>query len=149
MFDLESIKKYYAKIFGNQEKEQLTEVEYNFITGHFNDDLIKSLSYSVGAYNKNYFVKIGITGKDPSKRLKEHVKYLPHFWDRMIVIYQTSSEKYIRKIEKELIERYREICMNEIGGGGGPISKPQPNYLYLLLKEDKTFMEKLKDRLKR
>ena len=49
----------------------------------------------------------------------------------MIVLYKTSSERNVSRMEKMLVEEYWAYCDNSIGGGGGPVDGP-PYYLYMV-----------------
>jgi hypothetical protein len=146
---LDLIKKHLNEIINRTDKKKTIKIEYNYIEGHLNDSLISILNRKIGQYTIDNFIRIGITGRDPEQRLREHSRDLDDFWDRMIVIYRTSSEKNIREIERILTNSYKDFIYYEKLGGGGFISKVGPNYLYLLLRKDKSFLEKLKSYLKR
>ncbi len=51
----------------------------------------------------------------------------------MVVLYKTESERFVRDGERFLIDRYRDVCENTIGGGGGRLSGP-PYYLYVVVR---------------
>jgi hypothetical protein len=95
-----------------------------------------NLKKSITKYaRKNAYVRIGVTGK-PERRWREHKKYEPA-WDRMVVIYETSSVKNVRLIESELISYNWEHdnLWNFTGGGGGPLNEKPPYYLYILVQK--------------
>ena len=81
----------------------------------------------IGGYTRNGRpFKIGITG-DPEQRSAVY----DETYDRMIVLYETKSEKNARNFERRLIDFYREHCDNERRGGGGRLGGP-PFYLYVV-----------------
>lgn len=109
----------------------MKEVEYNYIGGHLNE-VLESLNRTIGQYKRGHrTIKIGITGRDPQIRFNEHLK--KRQWSRMVVIYSTSSENYVRTLEKWLVDEHWDDVYNDTGGGGGKITKPGNFYLYLLL----------------
>ena len=71
--------------------------------------------------------KIGITG-NPQRRASQY----PYGYDEMVVLYKTSSQTQVRKMEKYLTEVYLGDCDNSVGGGGGLLGDP-PYYLYIVL----------------
>lgn len=110
-------------------------ITYDYQTGHLSN-VIKSLRRVLGAYGRwNGHVKIGITN-NPEQRLTAH-KYNDG-WEKMVVIYETSSWDSAKKAEKNLIDFAYEQSIadfeiwNEIGGGGGDQGEP-PYFVYLLL----------------
>ena len=70
--------------------------------------------------------KIGITG-DPERRKAGY----DGMYDRMIVLYETTSERNARDFERRLIDDYGDRSDNERRGGGGNVSGP-PFYLYVV-----------------
>ena len=70
--------------------------------------------------------KIGITGY-PEVRSDA---YGPEYTE-MVVLYQTTSEHYIRELERLLVDEYRSHIDNETRGGGGDVKGP-PFYLYVV-----------------
>ena len=71
--------------------------------------------------------KIGITG-NPDERARGY----PDLYDRMDVLYKTSSRDYVKRMESMMVDEYRQYCDNSIAGGGGPVAGP-PYYLYIVL----------------
>jgi hypothetical protein len=107
-------------------------VAWNYTTGRPNivfGDLKRSIAQLA---NNNSYFKIGITS-NPNRRWGEHKKSDPG-WDRMIVVYETTSLTYIRQLESLLIEAgwNREESWNFTGGGGGRFSQSGKYYLYIL-----------------
>jgi hypothetical protein len=76
--------------------------------------------------------KIGITG-NPKKRAQIY-RANGADYGRMIILYQTSSEKNIREMERVLCELYSGISENSNKGGGGKLSLEKKYYLYIILK---------------
>ena len=88
-------------------------------TGHFSSKLLVKLNSKLNRLNKKYQITyVGITC-DPNKREKKHSSEKQ--FDCMILIYQSDSERYVKKIEKELIDKNRNALSNKIGGGGGTL----------------------------
>ncbi len=82
---------------------------------------------------RNYSnVKVGFTN-NPESRITKH-KLDTIGWDRMIVIYETSSINFVKKIETILIENNWDYVENIISGGGGRTGEGY-QYIYVLLKE--------------
>ena len=107
-------------------------VEYNEVTGSINA-VIETLNRKIGQYKSNYKkVKIGITGRDPQKRFNEHLQDIN--WQRMVVIYETSSHNFANKIEDWLVEQHFDDLYNQKAGGGSKLTKDGLNYVYVLLK---------------
>jgi hypothetical protein len=74
---------------------QFKEVEYWYIKG-FPSNVLEALNRSIGQYKRNYrSIKIGITGRVPQSRFNEHQRNKK--WDRMVVIYKTSSIKFANR----------------------------------------------------
>lgn len=73
--------------------------------------------------------KIGITN-NPERRFKRrHIKK----YDKMIVVYRSSSINSVSELEDKLIEHNKELADNKRGGGGGDYGAP-PYYLYVVIK---------------
>ena len=75
---------------------------------------------------------VGITG-DPETR-----QYAYRGWDRMVVLYKTASRAHVKDMENRLINHLWDdapfpvaACVNERGGGGGPLPDYPPYYLYV------------------
>ncbi len=97
------------------------------------NSLISDLPRIVSALTRSDRVanfKIGISG-DPEKRAEEYED--EGIYDEMVVLYKTESERFVRDGERFLIDRYRDVCENTIGGGGGRLSGP-PYYLYVVVR---------------
>lgn len=113
-------------------------MEYNpewlYYSGHLTSDLKSRLKNSISNFiiHTDFFY-IGITD-NPYRRFREH-KFKG--FKRMVVLYRTSSAKYEKNLEKELVEYYRskysDKLMNNKGGGGGRFGQNKFKYLYLLL----------------
>ncbi len=104
--------------------------DYHYI-GHLTQ-VRETLKRSVSQYIRYHnCVKIGITN-NPERRKKEYAK--SRNWDKMVVLYSTTSLKYIREIERELIEYNWDYVHNLISGGGGDYSQP-PYYLYVVIRD--------------
>lgn len=107
-------------------------VEYNEITGH-PSSVFESLNRSIGQYKRNHTsIKVGITGRNPQYRFNEHLKVFD--WDRMVVVYETTSHKYANTLENWLVEYHSEDIVNQRTGGGSQLSLEGNHYLYILLK---------------
>jgi len=72
--------------------------------------------------------KIGITN-DPDKRAGIFRANGARF-DEMIVLYQTESENFIRRLEQDLIDYYDGYACNVARGGGAQADSPF--YLYVV-----------------
>lgn len=93
------------------------------------------IRHRIGAFTRGKtegktIFKIGITCR-PERRGYEYDRNEP-FYDRMIVLYETSSIKNARDMEKALIKHYRDQCDNLRNGGGGRIGTP-PHYMYIVV----------------
>lgn len=73
--------------------------------------------------------KIGITN-NPEKRICSYVTHGSRY-SEMIVLYKTTSLRYLRQVEKDLISYHANFTSNIIGGGGGRYGAP-PYYVYLV-----------------
>lgn len=109
--------------------------EDNSRTGHLTPNLLKGLKSSISNYiAKNEWFYLGITNR-PYKRSIEH-EWRNH--DRMVLLYRTTSNRYVRLLESELVEKYRQDpkynnkMANATGGGGGGKGEGI-QYLYILL----------------
>lgn len=108
---------------------------WDYDTGHLSD-MLPSLHRRLGRLaNGCTEYKIGLT-VDPDTRWAAHKR---NGWERMVVVYHTSSEKYITGAESHLIgygqERiyYKAECQNLRGGGGGIRRGYYDYYLYIVL----------------
>lgn len=107
-------------------------VIYNYQTGNPND-IVSSVLRSISAYTRFDRVssfKIGITC-NPENRFRQ--AYADSY-DKMLVVYQSSSIKNVRDLEYLLVEHNRELCDNIISGGGGNYGEP-PYYMYVVVRE--------------
>lgn len=106
-------------------------VEFNEITGHPNS-VYETLNRKISAYKANHTIlKVGITGRNPQTRFDEHLRSFP--WDRMVVIYQTTSINYANTLEYWLVEKHWDDLINEREGGGSNLAEQGYNYVYVLL----------------
>jgi hypothetical protein len=116
--------------------------EYNPITG-FPNQVYTSMLRKISQYERHCtHLKIGITGRAPEKRYKEHLlgsnTIEPDYWDRMVVLYRSSSINNVNRLEKRLVDYYkgRLACKvsQKCGGGSYHLPEEGDNYLYILLK---------------
>ena len=112
-------------------------VVYSLITGH-PSEVVNSLRSTIGAHCRHHNnVKIGITD-DPETRLAQHKKV--YGWIRqMVVIYKTTSDSYVREIERHLIDHAMKkdyvgetLIHNQRSGGGGRGSDSETYYVYII-----------------
>lgn len=106
-------------------------VIYNYQTGRPND-VLSSVLRSISAYtrvDRATAFKIGITC-NPENRFRQ--AYADSY-DKMLVVYQSSSVNNVRDLERLLVEHNRELCDNIIEGGGGNYGEP-PHYMYVVVK---------------
>lgn len=92
---------------------------WNWYSGHPSIAL-PSMRRALGQYLRQASnFKIGLTN-DPERRWYERYQY---DWDQMIVIYRTTSWRYVAEIEDALIQygwdRYLDRSWNQYSGGGG------------------------------
>ena len=89
------------------------------------------IRHRIGAFTRNdTSFKIGITCQ-PRERGYKYDRLEPYY-DEMIVLYETSSIKNARDLEKDLVKHYWERCDNLIDGGGGNIGAA-PHYMYIVV----------------
>jgi len=94
---------------------------------------VSSILRSISAYtrvDRATAFKIGITC-NPENRFRQ--AYADSY-DKMLIVYQSSSIKNVRDLERLLVQHNRELCDNIIAGGGGNYGEP-PYYMYVVLKE--------------
>ena len=106
-------------------------VVFEDITGH-PQDMVSTVLRKISAYSRSdraRWFKIGITS-NPVQRFRQG--YADDY-DKMIVVYRSSSINNVSELECELIEHNRELADNIISGGGGNYGNP-PYYLYVVLK---------------
>lgn len=113
---------------------------YNYSTGNVLST-IPELKRAVGQYaSRNDYLKIGIT-KNPEQRWRSHLserRRNQDKWQKMIVIYQSTSWDSARIAESELIKHvgsknYYCAIWNDVGGGGGRIGEGRYSYVYVLV----------------
>lgn len=95
------------------------------------DRILSTLLRRVSAYTRQTKVskfKIGITCS-PDRRWVEGYR---HEYERMIVVYRTTSDKHVRQMERLLVDHNWECGDNVYRGGGGP-SGVGPYYLYIVV----------------
>ena len=86
-----------------------------------------SLHHRISGYTRNgRSFKTGITG-NPQRRKAGY----DGICDRMIVLYETTSERHARDFERRSIDCYGDASDAERRGGGGPLGGP-PFYLYVV-----------------
>ena len=108
------------------------EIKHKELTGS-PSEVFNSINRSLGHYKTWYkYVKIGITGRPPENRFKEHLRDRPN-WYRMDVLYKTSSPRYANKLENMLVKHHKEYVLNSKPGGGSNLTEEGDNYLYVLL----------------
>lgn len=108
------------------------KVIYNYQTGHPNT-VVSSVLMLISAYtrvDRASSFKIGITN-NPENRFKQAYAIA---YDQMAVVYQSSSIKNVKELERLLVEHNRELCDNIIAGGGGNYGEP-PYYMYVVIKK--------------
>lgn len=108
-------------------------IRWNQWTGHYKEYL-PTLRRSVSQYiRNNEEFKIGVT-TNPDTRWPHHKA---EEWREMVVVYETSSFEYAKKVEIDLIEHgwnsYLDYSWNERNGGGGLQAMYEKYYIYILL----------------
>jgi predicted GIY-YIG superfamily endonuclease len=95
----------YVYVLLDARGEPSTEPSWYYCTGHFShvrDGLIRA----IGQYARHYdYLKVGRTN-DPWRRWREHQserRRAGDRWEKMVVIYASSSSRYIALAEQELI----------------------------------------------
>ena len=107
-------------------------VVYNHVTG-FPFVVIGTLNRKIGQYKRSYgLIKVGITGQDPNVRFNQHRR--DFYWDKMIVIYESSSSAHCNVLETILVDCHYNDLVNVRSGGGSKLSAPGKNYVYVLLR---------------
>lgn len=111
----------------------MKKVEFNHETGHPNV-IAETLNRKVGQYlSSSMAVTIGITGRDPHERFREHLQK-DSKWRRMVIIYSTTSEKNANEIERRLVKKFWNKIQNMRRGGGSSLSFCGDNYVYILIR---------------
>ncbi len=110
---------------------ELILIPEDYWVGHINE-VKETIKRSVQSFiNHHKKVKVGITN-NPQRRKDRH-KYDPIGWDIMHVRYHTTSLRYVRELEKIIVDHHWDYLENRIGGGGGNFGEG-PYYLYILIK---------------
>jgi hypothetical protein len=105
------------------------QIENNAETG-FPRNVLSSVVRRISSLtrrNKVSKFKIGITS-DPSARAKSY----GDSFDRMVLVYETSSYQNVTLLEKLLIQHNAELSENIVNGGGGR-KGTAPYFLYVVL----------------
>lgn len=112
-------------------------VEYVQITGTAAACLpiIKNRVSNLAAHCRHFY--IGLTNR-PEDRMREHRRDDGILWDRMVVLYQTTSLKKEGDFEEDLIlyyksSKYSRKLTNDRNGRQGPTTAP-PLYIYAIFK---------------
>ena len=108
-------------------------IQWDVWTG-WPSNLKSSFRRRVSAYVRNvdfYDFKIGITN-NPKRRFREY-RNSDDVYDRMIVIYETSSLDSVRHFEALMIDDY-EYSANFASGGGGSYGDP-PYFMYVVIRD--------------
>ena len=99
--------------------------------------VVGNLKRSISGYaHRADAFRIGITSS-PEQRA---YPYLREGWERMIVLYTTTSSRNVRRLETTLLQHNweREDLHNFQGGGGVGMNAEGPYYLYVVLSGDGT-----------
>ena len=121
------------------------EYVYNKVRTGWPSEKLETLKRSVAQYcRRDYDVTkmyIGkASGRYPEAAMKQRYDDFKRKkgFNRMIAIYETTSEKNSNEVERELIDHFEDrkkgIIINKRGGGGGPPSEGPNYYVYLALK---------------
>ena len=107
------------------------------LTGHTAPNLPRIKNRVSNLVRHCRYFYIGLTNR-PWNRFMEHNRYDEIEWDKMVLLYKTSSLVKEGAFEQELIQYYRESqyskkLKNNKGGGEGRYGKA-PHYIYVLLK---------------
>lgn len=105
--------------------------QYYYETGWPNN-IVNRFCISLGLYRKNYkYVKIGIT-TNPERRFCEHKRSSIYKWERMVVVYRTTSKLNANYMEKWFINNKNDKLVN-IFVGDSQMCDSQFYYAYFLL----------------
>jgi hypothetical protein len=102
----------------------------NSVTGR-PDDVVSTVLRKISAHARQNVVrwfKIGITN-NPKRRFDQHKRH----YDKMIIIYRSSSLQSVCDLECELIDHNLALADNFIGGGGRR-SGVTPYFMYVVVK---------------
>ena len=104
----------------------MVEVKESYITGPFNQ-VLTTMRQRLSAHRRyGTGFKIGISSLPHQRATNYGSPYTA-----MIVLYRTTSETFVRDMEKTLVEEYWESCDNNVAGGGGSLGGA-PYYLYIV-----------------
>lgn len=106
------------------------QIEEKFETG-FPGNIFSTIIRRISSLTRRDKVsnfKIGITST-PYERARYHSRN----FDRMVLLYRTSSYQNVTLLERLLISHNWEFSENIINGGGGRKGQP-PFYLYVVLR---------------
>lgn len=107
------------------------KVVFNLVTGR-PKSVVSTVLRKISAHTREdrvrYF-KIGITN-NPERRFQQ--EYAGSY-DKMIVVYKSSSINSVSDLEDQLVEHNKELCDNIVAGGGGNYGDP-PYFLYVVIK---------------
>lgn len=109
----------------------IADYEENIVTGRISDDFKKLFNRKIAQYiTRANELKVGITSRNPKIRFEEHLK--DKDWERMVVLYKTTSVLNVKTLERFLIDNYFDYLTNEVGGGGGDLSNGGLCFLYII-----------------
>ena len=117
--------------FGHKEFEMQDERVFDNSVSGKPEHVVSTILRKISAHTRETLVsgfRIGITNH-PRRRFDRHKRD----YDEMIVIYRSTSLKFVRDLECELIEHNRELADNFVGGGGGRAGAP-PHFMYVVIK---------------
>jgi hypothetical protein len=106
-------------------------VYFNITTGR-PSEVAPTLRRRLSAYTREEIVcrfKIGITNNPRARFSNGYARD----YDKMIVLYRSSSLSSVSEVECDLIEHNGDITRNQIAGGGGNYGDP-PYYLYVVIR---------------
>jgi hypothetical protein len=109
-------------------------VTYWYSTGHVSS-VLSVLRHALGCYARGAeWIKVGIT-RTPEIRFEAHQRQWNEGekWDRMVVVYQTSSWRSACRVEDALIRYartrpYAGKLFNQVAGGGGRVPEESGPY---------------------
>ena len=117
-----------------------SQVDYSYVLTGSRSKLPQIKNRISNIANRCTHFYIGLTNH-PERRFADHVRKGLANWDRMVVLYQTSSARKEGDFEDELIAYYREskyasklINSPLSGGREGRMSEP-PCYIYVLVED--------------
>lgn len=111
------------------------EINYKYHKTGWPNNVIDSIQKNVSKVVRQRKFKIGITNF-PDGRAKNYPD--EDGWRKMYVLYETTSDRNEREIERQLIDllrkKYPKNLENSIGGGGGKPARP-PLFVYVVVKD--------------